>query len=425
MPLDYDYRDSHKKDISLVEKAYIVLLAICPILQHYKGLFFNAAITALIITGPYVFFRLCREKKLTFNRLKYISPLIVFFLFKVIDHGTSISEAGQAALFTVVVIGIACNCLDTKFFIRVVLIISSLASICIILQYICHYVFGFHLQMVPTSLLLDSSSQWILAAQTGQASITGRASRFYRPSAFFLEPSHMFIYMFMPLLFVLFSSTFRRKERIYSILITIGMVLCTSGLGIATAIGSWLLFLGKTGGENNKFTFKKFLRKKSMLLFFSFLVVALVLFMGVPFFQNSIVRIFSSGSDYTNAITGRVEAGTQLVTSLRGKYLLIGVSDTLTGISYNMSGFNSTMYRYGIIGTLISYGFYIHGIRLKDRYFWISMVIILLSFFSAHTHSTFFMIYSTFIIMQGYNEREEKLRSNLQGLNLKKPDKMV
>lgn len=399
--------DINESKVSIIEMFCVILLAMCPILQHYRGLFVNAGVTALLIVFPFAVFKLCNKRLLNVDRLKFVAPLVIFFLFKVVDHSTDVQEFGQAVVFSVVVIAIACECFDTKYFIRVVLTISKIASILIILQYFCYYILHFHVRMVPTNLLLERASQWILGAKTGRAGITGRVSRFYRPSAFFLEPSHMFIYMFMPLIYTMFSPNFGRKERRDSILLTVGMILTTSGMGIITAVGMWIIFLGKQG-ENNKFSLVRFFNPKIMLLIIIGVVTAFVLYSKVPFVHNSVVRIFSSGTDYTNAISGRVASGNKLVRGLSGMQRIIGVKDDLSGIDFNMSGFNSTMYQYGIIGTVISYVFYLSGVfKLKSSFVWISIVTIVLSFFSAHTHTMFFMIYCTFVLVEGYNEKIE------------------
>lgn len=101
--------------------------------------------------------------------------------------------------------------------------IAQVASILIIVQYVCHYIFGFHLKLVPVSLLLPESSQWIAGAETGQVGINGIRSELYRPSAFFLEPSHMFLYVF-PILFVfLLSPNIDNWRRKIAILLTVGL----------------------------------------------------------------------------------------------------------------------------------------------------------------------------------------------------------
>lgn len=387
----------------IAERLCIILFAVLPILQHYKGIFVNAAVTSLLLLFPIVIYKLIRKRFIAKKQIEFVLPLVLFFFFKVVDHGTTVTELGQACVFSVTVIAVGCGLFDAKYFIRVATIISIIASTFIIAQYISYYVLGHHIQMVPTSLLLDRSSQWILAAKTGRASITGRATSFYRPSAFFLEPSHMFIYMFMPMIMQMYSDKFGKRERNISMLISMGMFLCTSGMGIITTIGLWVMFLGKRYGDNRRFSLQKLIQPKSILVFLLFLLGIVLLYTRVSFFQSSINRILGSGHDYRNAISGRVESGNNLVRSLSGIDFVFGVSDTLSGITYNMSGFNATMYQYGIVGTVISYLFYIRGVfKLKNQYFWVCVIIIALSFFSAHTHSTFFMIYSVFVIAPAY-----------------------
>lgn len=393
----------NKQRIQILDKVCIILLALCPILQHYKGLFVNAAVTVLLIVTPYAILKMIGKRYIYLNDIRFVLPLIIYFFYKVVDHGTTVTELGQAVIFTILVITISGGCLNTKYFIRVITIISLLACICIIVQYLCYYFLHFHIQFVPTSLLLDRSNQWVLAAKTGRASITGRMTKFYRPSAFFLEPSHMFIYMFTPLVLNIFSNESGKKQRKISVLLTIGMILSTSGMGIITAIGVWIIYFGK---KNGVFSLANFLLPKTILIVFIMVLGIVIMYFKIPFFQNSIMRIFGSGHDYTNAIIGRVSSGKNLISQIRGTQLLVGVEDHLTGIEFNMSGFNATMYQFGIIGIILSYIFYIKGIfRLKGAYTLISIIIIVLSFFSSHTHSTMFMIYSTFIFVDGYQNK--------------------
>ena len=405
-----------RRCIPVPEKICIILLALCPILQHYKGLFVNAAVTVLLLVFPYALFRIFKKGAVALNKTGFVLPLVLFFFFKVVDHGTSVTELGQAVIFSVLVISVGLGCFDTDYFIRVIVVISVLASCCIILQYLCYYLLHFHVQMVPTSLFLTRSSQWILAAKTGRASVTGRPTRFYRPSAFFLEPSHMFIFMFIPLILMLLPSTPKSKERRIAVLLTIGMFFCTSGMGILSSLGIWGIFLGRNLRNQIWFAPGKLFRRNTLLVLLALMSTLIVMFFCVPFFNNSIVRIFSSGTNYTNAVTGRVAKGSEALGDLHGIQYIFGIADSM-GIEYNMSGFNATMYRYGIVGVVLSYLFYLHGIfRLRRQYFWISTVIIALSFFSSHTHSTMFMIYCTFVFVDAYNQkkrRERRLREYL------------
>ena len=268
--------------VSIIDKICIFLLAICPILQHYKGLFVNAAVTVLLFVVLLALVKVYKKRYLGVRCIKFVFPLVLFFFFKVIDHGTTVTEFGQAVVFSILVITIANGCFNTKYFLNIITIVSVIACICIIIQYICYYFFNFHFQMVPTSLLLPKSSQWILGAETGRASITGRISRFYRPSAFFLEPSHMFIYMFTPLTLLLLSEKFTQRERNLSILLSFGMVLSTSGMGILTVVGLWIVFLGRRGG---KFSLSKLFRPKTVLIILFFLS-GIIIFLSEQHYED-------------------------------------------------------------------------------------------------------------------------------------------
>lgn len=396
------------EQISIIEKIAIILLAICPILQHYKGIYINAAVTVLLIVLPYAAVKLIKGGRINLAQVGIVLPIIISYLFQVIDHGTSITEFGQAVVVMIVVIAIASGCFNTKYFIRVITIVSAAASVLIFAQYICYYIFKFHLQLVPTALLLPRSEKWVLLAQTGRYSVTGHLMKFYRPSAFFLEPSHMFIYMFTPLTISLLSSSGKPNMKV-SLLLAAGMILSTSGMGMVTTALLYPLYLGKKGGEDSKFSVKRLVCRENIIKLSLIALVAVIAFFAVPFFRNSIVRIFSSGSDYSNAITGRITSGLNQIEKMHGMQYVFGVKDGLGGITASMSGFNETMFQYGIIGVILSYVFYVRGLfTLKNEFFWVAVIIVALSFFSQHTHSTFFILYETFVFIEGYKKTENK-----------------
>ena len=403
--------DKYKRSTLVVDKVCIFLMAICPILQHYIGFFVNAAVSVFLLIFPYVVYKFVMKRDIRIDRLKIVLPLIATFLFEVVDHGTSITEAGQAAVFIVYAAAIAVGCFNTKLFIRIMIYISLAASCVIIVQYFCFYILKFHLQVVPTSLLLERSEQWVGLAQTGMISVTGRPTSFYRPSAFFLEPSHMFTYMFPALCVLLLNPRYGKIERRYAMLITLGMVLCTSGMGIMAAFGVWMLHLGKSGNINNRFSLRTFFQPRAIPILIVIGAALIVLIRFVPFLNSSIVRIFASSSTVRNAILGRVGGGASVFKRLTGIRLLIGVSDHFANeLSGYMTSFYTSMYKYGIIGTAIAYLFYLQAaLRLKNEYFWISIICIVLSFFSSHPFSTFFKLCMVMIFMEGYIQKEQQL----------------
>jgi hypothetical protein len=100
---------------------------------------------------------------------------------------------------------------------------------------------------------------------------------------------------------------------------------------------------------------------------------------------------------------------------MKGSQLLIGISDHYSEVEFHMTGFNATMYKFGIVGTLLSYAFYIGCLRhLKGKYFWLAVLLIGLSFFTPHTHGTFYMLFFIVFLIDGYHEKWKNAAPQVQ-----------
>lgn len=399
-----------EKNGTVVDRICAFLLALTPILQHYKGPMYNLAISTLIVIFIYFFMKLLvltQYRKISFNEIFPVIPWVFFSIYKVVAHGTDFVEFMEYFILIVIYIAGATGCINVKHLITCAAKIAIVASICLIVQYICYYLLGFHLTLIPVSLLLSSSSQWIGLATTGLISITGNVGSLYRPSAFFLEPSHYFLYCF-PILFLLLFSPDKSKLKLrWAILISLGMALSTSGMGIAVTAGAWGLYFATNGKKEYKMS--NILRPRNILLIVVILIVFIIAYFTVPFLNQAVNRIFYTNKSGSTAITGRTSQGMALILSMRGLPFIFGSSDSTSGITYNLSGFVDTMYKYGIIGIVLSYWFYLLGLlRLKGRFFWITAIIVVVSFFSAHTHSMFIGVYYLLILLEGFNEIKRK-----------------
>lgn len=396
-----------EKEGGYVDCLFSFLIAISPILQHYKGIFANAGISILVLGLPYIVLKLLI--KLQNGRLsveKIIFSLVLFSLYKAFVHEVHFMGIAQAIVIIIYYIAIASGVINLKNVFKSASQIAQIASVLIVVQYVCHYILGFHLKLVPISLLLEESSQWIAGAETGQAGINGMRSELYRPSAFFLEPSHMFLYIF-PIFFMFLLSPYidgwRKKV---AMLLTVGIFFTTSGMGIGIGCLAWVLYLGFSSRKFNRIRLKNIFRKKNMMILILFSIVFIVLCSTVPFLRDSIARIFVGESGGSNAIEGRTAQGLNLIRNLTGIKLLVGVTSTTEGILFNMAGFTATLYKFGIIGVFLSYMFYVkNAIYQKAAYKWIAIVIVVVSFFSAHTHGIFYMLYYTIILMMGCKEK--------------------
>lgn len=394
-----------RRNSRMIDKICAFLLAFTPILQHYKGLLEDLGITIMLVTLFWYFVRfLLRIPKIRIPSM--IIGLLIFQLYKSLIHGTSFMGLAYAFVMVFLYIAAVDNLINIAYFLRISCGIASVASILIVIQYICYYLLGFHLQLVPTSLLLPEAEQWILGAQTGLAGITGRIGTLYRPSAFFLEPSHMFLYVFPHIFIMLFSPGKSRWKLHKGILLSIGVVLTTSGMGLMTVAFAWAVYYALTSGKVNKLSPKNLLKPRNFMIFCIFVVVAMLLVICVPTVRESFMRII----DFSNkgAIAGRTRLSLQLITSLGIMEWVIGVTNTLEGIEFNMPGFLATVYKFGLVGVFLSYTVYVYGIlKCKNAFFWISVFVVGISFFSAQTHGTFYMMYYTFVILYGRKMLEQ------------------
>lgn len=380
-----------------------VLLALCPVFQHYHGLGFNLAITVLVLATPYLFVRiLSKWGTIKLPQFSIVAVAIVYQIYRVVDHGTTITEFGQSAVYIVFLVALALGCINLKLLMRTAQMICVAASVLLVLQYICFYLFGFHLQLVITSLLLPSAEQWILGAQTGLAGITGRLNDFYRPSAFFLEPSHVYIYMFPHLFVILFGQADFRRRIVFAGLITLGMVLTTSGMGIAAAVCAWGLYLLLHDEKTGTFSSKNIFRKRNLIMLGILIALFVAAAVTVPPIRRAVARIFSTKTGVT-AIGGRVSKALKSFEGMSVRQWIFGIADTIRDVEYNMPGALAAIYRHGLIGFFLSFELYTRSLfKQKLPYFLVSLVVLVTSLFSAHTHSTVGMLYFTFILMRGY-----------------------
>lgn len=397
-----------EKNNLLVDKICAFFLALSPILQHYKGIFEDLGITVLLITCLWYFLKLLS----IIHQVKIpamIVGLLIFQFYKSVIHGVSFMGLAYAVVMIFIYITATNDLINLTFFLRTSCSIATLASILILVQYICYYVLGFHLQLVPTTLLLPEAEQWILGAQTGLAGITGRIGTLYRPSAFFLEPSHMFLYVF-PHIFIMLLSPRKSKMKIRKgILLSMGVVLTTSGMGLLTVGFAWVLYFALSSGKMNKLSLKNLLKPQNFFLLGFFLVAAIFAITTIPTIQESFMRIIDTSNQ--GAVAGRTRLSTNLIKTLNFSEWVIGVTNTLEGIEFNMPGFLATVYKFGLIGVFLSYTVYVYGIvKCKNAYFWTSVFVVIISFYSAQTHGTFYMMYYIFIIL--YSIKADEVSGN-------------
>ncbi len=406
---------------SALDKLAAFLFAISPILQHFVGVYENAGVTALIITFPIILVRFI--SKITSGKINAkcfyaILPLIIFELYSVVVRSFTISRWAYGLFMLFMLFSIACGCINMTYLLKYATMVCCLSTTLLLIQYVSYYLIGLVINFELTDFVLDQESRWVLyATETGFTNISGM----YRPSAFFLEPSHLFLYNFPILVVFLLSPRINPWRFQMAVIVTIGLVLSTSGMGIAVSIGVWgvyfLLYRGGSAGGNFKRLLSKFFSPERVLLILTIVMVLVFAYLFIPVLQDSVNRIFS-GTDGWSAIDGRTRLALRYIKRISGSAIIFGKANVVSEIEFNLAGFFATYIKWGVIGLFFTYWFYGQGLfKLKHAYFWITIIILVTSFFSAHTHGTFYMMYYVSFLMSGYHLtsriKDRKINDNL------------
>ena len=392
------------ENISFGDKFCALLFALAPLLQHYKGIVENAGFTVLILITPMLFLRTYYKLKVGLVNKKCfyaIIPLIIFFFYTILIRDFNGMRLGYVLLLSWIFFCVSNGSINISYFFKCATRIAILATIAIIIQFISHNLLGRTIDFRPLSLLSTQENIWVRTSVN-----YGAAGYLYRPSGFFLEPSHFFLYSF-PIITVLLLSVNRDKRSFQTALfVSLGLLLTTSGMGIAALIGLWTLYF-LIYKKVTDYTLSSLIKQLSVRSIVIVILLGIVLYLAyrfVPFIQNAIDRVFVE-DETSNAIDGRTRLVKNYVSGITGRAVWFGTPNAMADLDFNIPGFFATYIKYGIFGLLFSYWFYLQGVfKLKGPYFWLSIIIVVISYFTAHTHGTFYMLYFVFFLMNGYYE---------------------
>lgn len=395
----------------IFDKLSALVFALVPILQHYIGIVQNAGFTLLLLISPIILLNfLSRLLKVGFNKECFVAimPLVIFEFYTVFVHGFETSRLFYVLFLVFLFLSIASGCVNIPAFFRYATIIACVATVAVIVQYFTHYVLRRNLDLTFLQYLVRDDTIWDRNAETIKG--LSFSSYFYRPSGFFLEPSHFFIYTFPLIGVLLLSPNINRLRKRIALFLSMGIILTTSGMGIGGVILFWVVYFSLKNNTNGiKGALVRFFSVRTFLILVAVALVVFVAYLVVPFVHSSINRIFTNES--SNAIDGRVRLARNFAQTIRGSAVFIGTPGITRDIDFNLSGFFATFFKWGVIGLVFTYWFYIQGLfKLKGSLFWVSLVIVVISYFTAHTHGTFYMLYYILFLMDGYYERSRRKR---------------
>ena len=392
----------------VVDKICALLLSLSPILQHYIGIYKNAGFTVFILVLPILFLRLLAKMssgKVNLGGIKWITPIFLFSFYAVFKDSFSIGNVLYRLCIVFIYFVIVVGGVNSRYIMKYAVNICKIACVFIILQFVLYSLFGYHLRLIPVNLLLEGSDMWIERVYYGIS-----PGERYRPSGIFLEPSHFFLYSF-PVMAILLLSPKLEKDRLYTVcLISIAMICTTSGMGVLVVVALWAVYLILyVNRKTKKLNLKQILSLRTILLIIVGLVIVVFVYHYVPIINETINRILINEAGQSLAIDGRVRLANMLISKMSKKEIFFGTSVVSDSIDFNLSGFHSTLYRFGVIGIILTYWFYGRGLFvLEGGFFYMTIIILIVSFFSAHTHGTFYMFYYALFLMNGYCTRSKR-----------------
>lgn len=262
----------------------------------------------------------------------------------------------------------------------------------IIIQIIGYYLFHTRIQFIPQNIIYEEyRNSYVFTAVDG----------LYRPSALFFEPSHFSQYCIYALISVLFPKSEKVNVK-RAVLLGIGCILTTSGMGIALtfAVFVWFLIL------NREIVGKKIMR---LLKILPFVAVGLLILFQMEFFQLALQRVFQTVDGY-NAIAGRTHNWSDAVGNMHGKLLWFGYGDS-QHYEWYLTGLADSIYKYGIICVILEGLCLIHlMIKKIDNYVWCCCIVFAGLFCVAHLTNFFAQVFYFGIIISDVIYKEPKVK---------------
>lgn len=388
----------------LIDILIALILSLVPILQHYKAFFINAGWSLLLLGTPLLVLRILFgfSSSTRISKRSFILLLLMccYYVYHLVDHGYGSGDLFKSVIILLYYCVIAMGYVDSERVRRIAQFIAVVNVCVLLLQIFSYYILRVNLQFIDLNRLVSYDYRWEERLGTTSTNLS-----LYRPSALFLEPSHLFLF-FAPLILTLITreKAAERKTKLAFFLLS-GMIFSTSGMGIVFVFAVLFVYLTMyrrphyaVGSFRNLFT------GKTITIVCLTVAVAVLLYFKVPLFHNMISRILFTDENGYNAISGRTSRGGELLSQLSRKQLIIGIADYIGDDGRALSGFQGECYKYGIIGLVLSYAYYLYGTLTSDGKtgLFLGVFLLVLSFVCAHTHKDFYMLYfSVFLFASG------------------------
>lgn len=237
---------------SIINNIFSIGIAVLPFLYILNFSFLGFEFDRLY----YLAFALLVMAYAILNKSFQVSEILFLFIIVYCGYVTwnsiffsSCGLIGIATIWLVFLFGILGGktyIIDFELTKKTIIGLSVVASLIIIVQTILYYTLHYYWSVIPLSWFKPELQEGYASLKYSQTSVIG----LFRPSAFFLEPSHFSQYSLVGLAFCLFDNTLPSVKK--AVIIALGLVLSTSGIGIVYGAVLFVIFFFATGVLNKK-----------------------------------------------------------------------------------------------------------------------------------------------------------------------------
>ena len=376
---------------TFIDKLFCIYISLLPItlLYNFPALNIGIATVLLFVFVPHFLLHI-----LVVKRGKAEFSVLLFFILYLYLSFRAEGNIRQVLVNIAVFLGlwaISKGALKEDTFREYLERFALINAILICIQTVSHYILKTNISFVAYSLLQSNYQETYLGVSS--------LDSLYRPCALFLEPAHFSQYC----LFALISVLFTKKSKINikrAILIMMGIVLTTSGMGIlmsAFVIG-WYVLLKRDN-------FSKHIKR--ILGWSVAAAVAFIVLLQIPFFQSALQRVFSSFEGY-NAIQGRTGNWSEALSGMVGADRWFGYGGEHSYRWY-LSGMPDTIYRFGIVGVAIQGLIFLYlVVKRTDNYVICCTVVFIALFCVAHLTGALTQMFYFAVIMTHVTNKSHK-----------------
>lgn len=346
-----------------VRRIYTIIVVFFPLLSIYVSPVSGVDLGTLLFCGIGVFvffenFSKIKIQKELLLLLFYTLSITIFSLASFTLYSPKVSILMRVFRFLILLFIFSfCNerYFNFKYGLRLLQKITIIASIYLIIQSSVYSVTGYILpKFIPGLTRLKGIVD---------NRILSEYANFYRPTSFFLEPSSFVYFSALMLVCSLFinSSFLIKKRTLTAILITVAMILSTSGQGFIVVVvvwGYWIILLIRKNQKRLK------MYKRRIFLFLPFIFIWVI---QSEIIKKILGRIFVKDLEAMSAVDARA-GGYDMFNQLPVVRKIIGVGFGNLPDNIYFSSIADILFTLGIVGLIIIFCFYFKLFRKGEKF---------------------------------------------------------